>query len=176
MKNRIIESKIFRLRPIVKSDIDAIVKYTNDRSVTRYTFIPFPNTRENVVDFLKRSQRSEKKGTGLNFGIEYKATGEIIGAIGFNAINKNFNRGELGYWLAKKYRNEGIMTEAVRLVVKYAFTHMKLKRIHVFVEPDNIASIKVLEKCGFENEGLLKKFIKQKKRYKDMCIFAIINK
>ena len=175
MKSRIIESEIFRLRPIKNSDIDSIVKYTNDRSVTRHTFIPYPNTIESVTAFLSSSRIAERKGTGLNFGIEYKESGEIIGSVGFTVINKNFRRGEFGYWLAKKYRNQGIMTEATELVVRHAFTKLKLKRIHAFVDPDNVASIKVLEKCGFENEGLLKKFIKQNNRYKDMYIFAIIN-
>ena len=175
MIKRIIESKIFRLRPIVKSDAVSLAKYAHDRSVSRHTFIPYPYTEKNALEFINRSKIINRNLTGLNLGIEYKATGEIIGGIGFNTINHNFKRAELGYWISKKYRNEGIMSEAVTLTVKYAFSKLKLKRVHAFVEPSNKASIKVLEKCGFENEGLLKKFIKQNNRYKDMCIFAIIN-
>lgn len=172
MKIPIIESEIFRLRPIVKKDIDSIAKYSTDRTVSRYTFVPYPNTPDKITDFLRRSRASERKGTGLNFGIEFKESGEIIGLVSFGRINRQFRRGEIGYWISRKYRNMGIMSESLRLVTQYAFKDLKLMRVHAFVEPGNLSSVKVLEKCGYQREGLLKKFMFKNNRYRDVLIYA----
>ena len=63
---------------------------------------------------------------------------------------------EIGYWLGENYWNRGIMTKAVRQMVNYAFTHFPLQKIYAPVFDFNIASQKVLQKAGFEQEAILK--------------------
>ena len=73
------------------------------------------------------------------------------------------------------HNGRGIMTEAVRLVVSYAFHDLKLHRIEAGVMPHNVASIKVLEKAGFHQEGISRKNVKINGEWQDHVLLAIIN-
>ena len=63
---------------------------------------------------------------------------------------------EIDYWLGKNYWRRGLATEAMRLVLKFGFKKLKLHRIHAHTFEKNIASRKVLEKCGFKIEGIMR--------------------
>ena len=80
----------------------------------------------------------------------------------------------MAYWIGKKYRNKGIMTEAVKLITKYAFKKYKLKRLVVYTRSFNKASRSMLEHAGFKLEGILRKNKWKKGKYLDDCIYALV--
>ena len=84
-------------------------------------------------------------------------TNEFVGDCSFFDISWNNESGEIGYWLDPKFANQGFMTEAVNTVAKEYFD-MGFKRIVILANPENIASCKVAEKCGFEREGILRSY------------------
>ena len=79
---------------------------------------------------------------------------EVIGSLSFKGLNDN-GVVEIGYGLKEEYENRGYMTEAVQEVVKWALKEPKVKQIEAEAEEDNIASIRVLEKCGFVPNGVM---------------------
>jgi ribosomal-protein-alanine N-acetyltransferase len=152
------------LREINKSDADSIARYAADKEISMYTLVPYPYAKKDALDFLELIEKEKKENSSLHLGIEFKA--HIVGMIGLNTVNHQHQRAELGYWLGKDFWGMKIMTEAIGLFVPFCFKHAKLERIYAYVEPENVSSWKLLESCGFEQEGLLKKhFRKHDKQY-----------
>jgi ribosomal-protein-alanine N-acetyltransferase len=86
---------------------------------------------------------------------------KIVGAINLSQIfRKAFQNCYLGYSLGVNYIGKGFMTEAVELVLQHAFENLKLHRVEANVQPHNLASIKVLQRCGFTKEGFSRKYLK----------------
>lgn len=146
-----------RLRNFRLSDAQPLVDHLKDLQVTRYTYIPHPYTLEYAHKFLRRVARLRLRGTGIVFAIEEITSGQLIGAIGIMHLDRSNRKAEFGYWLAKSRWGHGITTEAVNLFVTYAFETLKLARLQAHVFHPNIASQKVLTKCGFVLEGRLRK-------------------
>ena len=95
------------------------------------------------------------------WAIELKETGEPIGCIGYlthgeSNIDIGENDVEAGYWVAKPYWNHGICTEALRLLIDYCFNTKGFRTIWSDYFPDNPASGRVMEKCGFHDTGEIK--------------------
>ncbi|XP_058193383.1 uncharacterized protein LOC131310403 [Rhododendron vialii] len=100
-----------------------------------------------------------------------------IGAISVTP-NKGSNscRGEIGYVLGSKYWGKGIATRAVKMVAAAIFTEWPhLERLEGIVDVDNIGSQKVLEKAGFQREGVLRKYFIQKGRVRDAVMFSLLS-
>jgi len=100
----------------------------------------------------------------------------IIGTISLdNIIRGPFLSCFLGYRLHKDYLNKGYMTEAVKMIIKIAFTEYKLHRIEANIMPRNLASLKVVEKAGFTNEGLSRKYLRINGIWEDHIHMVILN-
>ena len=106
-------------------------------------------------------KRPSSKGDPSNWAIR-NAEDHLIGGCGFNDFQMGkSHRAEIGYWLAKPFWGQGIMTAVVRRACQYAFEEFGLVKIIAHVNATNPASARVLEKCGFEQEGYLKKHLPQ---------------
>ncbi|MBE0653673.1 MAG: GNAT family N-acetyltransferase [Bacteroidales bacterium] len=95
------------------------------------------------------------------FAIEFKGT--YVGNIGLHKGEDIYRKSaEIGYFLGEPYWNKGIMTKAVNLICEYGFDELDIVRIFTGVFDYNLASQKVLEKCGFEREAIFKKAVVKK--------------
>lgn len=104
-----------------------------------------------------------------------KKTNEIIGWCGFHTWYTDHNRAEIGYGLFDdNYKGQGIMSEAIALIVNYGFRHMGLERIEAFVGPNNTPSKKLLKRMNFKKEGLLKHHYFHNNRMEDSIVFALL--
>ena len=169
-----IEGKRINLRRLKRSDAKVLAARINDITVARNTFIPHPYGVKDAHEFIKKSHQQWRKGTCYTLMIEEPADGTVIGCVGLEGVSKKHRNCEAGYWLWKKYRGRGIMSEAVDLALRFAFRELKLVRVHAHVIPGNEGSVRVLLKCGFRHEGLLRKRIKQRGRWKDLLAYSIL--
>ncbi len=106
--------------------------------------------------------------------IQTKENPELIGNIGFWRVKKEHHRAEIGYILSPKYWNAGIMTEALDAVLNYGFKTMKLHSVEATVNPNNAASIKVLEKQGFTREAYFREDYYFEGRFLDSAVYSLI--
>lgn len=166
-----LKGKNFILRKIKKGDEFDIAKNVNDKTICRNTTIPYPYKLEYAKDWIKKclTKNKEREIADMVFVIEID--GEACGAIDLRKIEKN-HKAETGYWLARKHWGKGIISEAIKLVTDFGFKDLKLKRISAKVYSFNPASRRVLEKNGFELEGICKKDVKKGNRFFDDYIFA----
>lgn len=126
-----------------------------DKLVTRYYHvIPLQEVADvrKIVDMLQ--QRFQDK-QAIRWGIALENQEELIGTIGFNSWAPG-HKAVLIYALVQEYWGKGIMTEAINAVVQYGFDTLQLKRIEAEVLQGNTGSERVLEKTGFQHEGLLR--------------------
>ena len=158
------------------SDKPALVQHLNDRGVYDRTLrIPFPYTDATADEWLALVARiTGQQGRPVQFAIR-SADDALIGACGFDGfqVGKS-HRGEVGYWLAKPLWGRGIMTAVVQRVCRHAFEEFGLVKIIAHVYSLNTASARVLEKCGFHEEGFLRKHFPKDGQFLDARLFALL--
>jgi RimJ/RimL family protein N-acetyltransferase len=170
-KTTVIKTKHFTLRPFGNKDAPSIVAQINDRTIARNLLsVPFPYRMTDAQEWLRkvRNAARRKKPTSVNFAIEIG--GQAVGGIGIFKITGH--KAEIGYWLGRKYWGKGIITRAIREIVKFGFGKLGLRRIYAHVFTFNRASMRVLEKAGFRLEGRLRRNVKKGKRLLDEYIYA----
>ncbi len=153
-------------------DVPSLALYANNRKIwlnLRDAF-PHPYTESNARDFIEMVSQQSPPSV---FAIATET--EVIGSIGL-MLGQDVHRitAELGYWLAEPYWNRGIVTEAIQRFVEFAFPHFKLKRI--FAEPyaNNPSSARVLEKAGFQLEGVMRSHAVKDGKVLDMLLYSMI--
>lgn len=121
---------------------------------------PHPYTLADAYEWVNFAQKEAQ-----NYAIEYD--GKAVGGIGLLFKDDIYRKNaEIGYWLGEPYWGLGIVTEAINQVVQNAFAQYEINRIYAGVFEYNPASMRVLEKAGFEKEAILKKsLIKDGKLY-----------
>jgi ribosomal-protein-alanine N-acetyltransferase len=173
---KIVVNDQFHLSEIRSSDKSALSQHLNDRDIYDRTLrIPFPYTENNAEEWLALVAKiTEKQGRPVHFAIR-SATDALIGVCGLNdfEIGKS-HRAEVGYWLAKPFWGRGIMTAVVQRVCQHAFEEFGLAKIMAHVVMHNPASARVLEKCGFLQEGLLRKHFLKDGKLIDARLFALL--
>lgn len=172
MKIPVIKSKMFILRPFRKGDEKLLAKNANNKKISRANDeIPYPYTLKHAKEYILENKKElrKKKPVKINFAIDIDD--EVVGSIGLVDI-KEKHRAEIGYWLSEKYWNKGIMTEVVKLITKFGFEKLKLKRIEIYVFAFNKASIKVAKKNRYKLEGILRKSSKRGNKFIDDYAFA----
>ncbi len=145
------------IRPLELSDKSALAKLANNKKVwdNLRDHIPFPYSEDDAEVFINLSKNDNPT---QNFGITYK--GEICGVIGLVAQKDVYRKSaEIGYWVGEPYWGKGIATKAVGLITAYGFDKLHLVRIYAGVFEFNVASMTVLEKNEYINEGVFKNAI-----------------
>ena len=132
--------------------------------------LPYPYTEKDALEYINFIINSDTHDT---FAYAIDVDGTAVGSIGaFRQGNIHSHTAELGYYLAEEYWGKGLMTDAVRLLCKKIFEETDILRI--FAEPfaHNIGSRKVLEKAGFQFEGILKNNAVKNGQVLDMALYA----
>ena len=158
-----LQSGDIKLRRFKKSDIPRLVELANNENIARNLRdgFPHPYTREHAEAFIKKCR-------GLNpqtiLAIEYK--GDYVGNIGLHkGLDVYRKSAEVGYFIGEEYWNKGIASVALSLACEYGFKTLDIVRIHAGVYEHNLASQRVLEKCGFSREGVFKKAVYKREQF-----------
>lgn len=171
---RNIETHRLILRKLTLNDAKDMFEYASDPEVAKYVTWNYHKSIEDSISFLKSViQKYEKKGVS-EWGIVYKENNKLIGTCGYVWWLPAHARAEIGYALSRMYWNKGLMTEAVKEVIKFGFEKMALNRIEARCKMENIASQRVLEKLGFVFEGVMRSVIFAKGIYHDLKIYSIL--
>jgi len=161
----------YLLREWKIEDVNSLVKYANNWEIAKNLTdkFPYPYTKNDGLSFIKFA--TEEKS---NYIFAIDVNGEACGGIGLHPqtdIHKK--NAELGYWLGSPFWGNGIITSAIKEVVKLGFNNLEIDRIFARPFNSNIPSQKVLEKSGFKLEGKFEQTIWKKDRYEDELIYAI---
>jgi [ribosomal protein S5]-alanine N-acetyltransferase len=149
--------------------------YLNDMEQSRYMHaVPYPYTIEDAQRYFKYLDYSRNDKTTYELGIFDNEQDTFIGVISLRTIDFNYQNAEIGYWLVKEFWKKGYATEAAELIIEYAFEKLDLYRIYATLEKDNVSSLSLLNRLGFEVEGLMKKSVKNKGKFVDRYICGFL--
>lgn len=172
------------LRPLEDSDIDSVYRACQDPLIPQFTRVQSPYSLEDAADFVRSSPFVFTERKAIQWAIESNSNsvlnsgriGTFAGAISIHSIKLADHAGELGYWIAPEFRGRNICAAAAEMISEFALDSIGFNRIEALVDHNNIASQKVLQKSGFEREGLLrKKITKENGKTTDMFIFARVS-
>ncbi|MEO2211446.1 GNAT family protein [Paenibacillus amylolyticus] len=168
----LIQTERFILRSAEARDSQELLELYSDEAVVQYMpFTPFESV-EDAQGEMNWYAKIFKEHTGLRWMIEDRETGKVIGTCGFLNYEDIHNRAEIGYDLRSSFWGRGVMTEVARAVLHFGFTNMQLNKIEAKVEPENEASIRLLHKLDFQQEGVLRQHEFEKGRYIDLAVFS----
>jgi [ribosomal protein S5]-alanine N-acetyltransferase len=166
----IVGERVF-LRPPLRRDSDELIAL-NRASVRFHRGLVSPPTQpEQFASFLKRSRGAD----GARFLICRVEDAAIVGSINLSQVFRDgFQNAYLGYYIGAKYAREGYLTEAIDLMLQYAFERLKLHRLEANIQPGNVASLKLVKRAGFTREGFSRRYLKICGRWRDHERWAII--
>lgn len=135
--------------------------------------IPFPYTVKDAEEFIAAMNATDPTVT---FPFAITIDDKAIGSIGaFRQSNIHFRTAEIGYYLGEPYWGKGYGTCAVKLICEYIFQHTDIIRLYAEPFADNIGSCRILEKCGFELEGVLRKNAVKNGVVVDMKMYSVLS-
>lgn len=162
------------LRPIEDKDTAALFSHFSDDAVTKYMDIDsFTNISEatQIIQFFHQSLEKEE---GMRWAITLAGRDELIGTCGYHKISKTHFKAEIGYDLRPSYWGKGIMKEAVSAMLGYGYEELQFNRIEAFVDPDNLASSKLLTRLGFRYEGFLRDAFFEKGKFVNAELYSLL--
>ena len=166
------------LREIAPSDAEAILTIRGDVRVTRLNSGKPMQSLAEARELIEKGQQAYDDHRRIDWGIVFEAVPDagLIGRIGYNYWLRQDRRGSIGYDLGYAYWGKGIMTEAVRAVVRFGFEEMSLNRIEADTDAENYGSMRVLEKVGFRREGIQHEQYFEWDEFHDLVLFALLRK
>lgn len=124
---------------------------------------------------LKRYQREMREDTGYAFFLFHAESDRLMGGARLSHIRRGVAQScSLGYWMGEDYAYKGYMTDAVRAVAPFVFGALRLHRIEAACLPHNTASIRLLEKVGFQREGRARSYLCINGAWQDHLMFALL--
>ncbi|MGE4314094.1 MAG: GNAT family N-acetyltransferase [Pseudobdellovibrionaceae bacterium] len=166
------------IRPPKRTDWQ---EWLDIRTRNKDHLIPFEpawgNGWEERRHYLARVARQEKEwreDRAYAFLIFSRYTGEMLGGVNINNIARGAARfASLGYWIDQNVQGQGVMHEALEAIIRLSFTHLKLERLNAGTLAHNTRSRKLLEKCGFTEEGFAKSYVEIEGRRQDHVLYGL---
>ena len=163
------------LRQIKTEDIDGIFKFNSDINSLKYIARDPYEKREQAEDRVKFFDEMYKTKKAVWWTFTTKEADDLIGYGGIFEIDKTNNRAEIGYGLLPEFWGNGFISEAMKAMVDFGLNKLQVHKLYAIVDPNNGASIKILEKNNFQREGILCEHLFARGKYFDMCYYGRIN-
>ncbi|KIL74959.1 GNAT family N-acetyltransferase [Bacillus badius] len=160
------------LRKMTVADSSSLFDIWSDPDVTRFMNIDRFTNEDQAKEIITYLDALSKDNQAIRFSIIELTSNRIIGSCGYNSLDFQNAKAEIGYDIAKAHWGNGYAPEAILSLVEYAFNSLNLHRIEAKVEPENLNSIKVLEKLNFTFEGTLRQCEKVKETFIDLSVYS----
>jgi [ribosomal protein S5]-alanine N-acetyltransferase len=170
----IFETERLRLRELKKEDAQGIFACFSNDKVIQYYGQEKLETLQHAEQFVDVFSNNFIEKRGIRWGIERKEELGIIGTIGFHTWSPKHKRAEIGYEIHPDYWGRGYMSEAALRVLSYGFDEMDLTRVGAIVFLENEASSHLLMKTGFQQEGILRKYMVQNGIAHDTYVYSLL--
>ena len=170
-----LHTKRLTLRAHKMEDVNDLWQLRSNDEVRKYLDRPKRSLKEiekMIGDIIRNIENNE----AITWVINLHGQEKMIGDIGFWRIDRTHHRGEVGYILSPKYWGQGLMSEALQVILKYGFEKMKLHSVEANVNPNNAASIRLLEKAGFKKEAHFTENYYGNGKFLDSAIYSLLEK
>lgn len=166
------EQEIVKIRKFNEKDIENKIKWINNSENNKFLHYDLPLEYEKTFKWYESNKEKENRYDGI---IEYK--GIPVGLIGLLNIDEKNKKAEYYITVGElEYKGKGIAYKASRKIIEYAFKQLKLNKVYLYTEVENITAQKLFNKLGMIKEGLLKEDLIINGKKKDRYIYAIFNR
>ena len=170
-----LSSQQLLLREIQDADASEIFALRSNKKVMEFFDQPLAASVNDAFALIQKIKTSCNNNEGITWAITLTNNPKLIGTIGFWRIAKEHYRAEIGYMLHPSYQQKGLMQEALTAVLQYGFKTMKLHSVEANVNPNNAASIKLLERNNFVREGYFRENFYYDGKFLDSAIYSLLN-
>lgn len=171
-----LETERLIIRPMSYEDRNEIYEYRSDSIANKYQGW-IPKTLSDVDLFIdKLAKKINVPNTWFQVVIVEKYSNLVIGDIGIHFFDEENKQVEVGYTLDKKYQKRGYATEALSILISYLFKDLSKHRIIASIDPNNFASIQLVERLGFLKEAHFRESLFIDGKWVDDLIFALLEK
>ena len=171
----ILETERLILRRVLPSDVKEMFELRSNPETMKYIPRPLVTNYDEALAHIKIMEDKIETNEGINWAITLKGDDKMLGVIGHYRIKPEHYRAEVGYMILPEYHGKGITTEAVQCVVDYGFNTMQLHSIEGVIDPENEASQRVLQKCGFVKEAHFKENEFYDGKFIDAVVYSKLN-
>jgi ribosomal-protein-alanine N-acetyltransferase len=174
-RTRLVGDRVI-LREFVETDETAVHSYASDPMVTQFMNWG-PNGIEDTRAFLRQvvGQGRTPHRTSFDLAMVDIESQALIGSAAVSVTNVEHRRGEIGCVLDPDYWSKGLATEAARMLLRFGFGELQLRRISATCHPDNHASSRVLEKAGLVFEGRIRSHMFVRGAWRDSLLYAVVS-
>ncbi|MDD2953959.1 MAG: GNAT family N-acetyltransferase [Parabacteroides sp.] len=163
-----------RLRALEPEDLELLYRWENDPELWEVGDTLAPYSRYILKECIEGSHLSIYESHQLRLMIEECATGITVGIVDLFDFEPRPNRAACGIMLDRRYQGHGFATEALRLLMEYAYSFLKIHQLYVHIPVANEPSKRLFARLGFVETGTLKDWIKIAKGYSDVCVMQSI--
>ncbi|XVQ10707.1 GNAT family N-acetyltransferase [Spirillospora sp. CA-255316] len=167
---------VIALRPWRRPDTPLRFAGFSDPLCRRFSWpLVEPFTEAHVLDRFDEEEHARLRGEELNFAVVDAADRDrVLGGASVYDVDPGEARAAVGFWLASEARGRGVATRTLRLLARWAFDHLAVERLELTCAPDNVASQRVAERCGFVREGVLRSHLRFKGGRRDTMVFSLL--
>ena len=151
-----LEGERVRLRQLDDADVHAVFAVFGDPVVARYWATPALVDETAAAELVEQTRVNFRARTGFRWAIATRDDDDVIGTCSLFHLDAANRRAEVGYALGRAYWRRGYATEAITIALTFGYETLGLRRIEADVDPRNAASLRTLERLGFQREGLLR--------------------
>ncbi|MCY1661966.1 GNAT family N-acetyltransferase [Chryseobacterium sp. SL1] len=169
-----LETERLLIRDLTLDDKQAVFNYRSDAEANKFQGW-IPETLEDVEQFIERNNKEfNQPESWYQVLITEKDSKAVIGDIGIHFFGSENLQAELGITLNKDFQGRGFASEALKGVINFLFGDLKKHRIMASIDPENIDSLKLMERIGFRKEGHFVKSLFWKNNWTDDVIYALL--
>ena len=169
-----LETRRLLLREILMEDAPKIFEMRTNKMVNRFINRIEPENLNDAIHLCKQCADSFDEKKGIGWTAVLKDSNKIIGTCGFNKIDYENERAEIGGELSTEYWGKNYPIEAVSAIIAFGFDSLMLNSIEAYVNPQNRGAIFTLESIGFKKEAHFRERIKFKNNFSDMAVYGIL--
>ena len=170
----VLETDRLVLRQLSVRDKNDMFEYAHKPEITEYLLWYEHESVAFTAKYLKYLQSQYRRGEYFDWALVNKAQNKMIGTCGFVSFDTSNNSAEIGYVISDAYWGRGYATEAVRRVIEYGFEELGLNRIVARHIVGNDRSGRVMQKCGMQFEGIQRRAMYIKEKYRDIAQYAVL--
>jgi ribosomal-protein-alanine N-acetyltransferase len=169
----VIDGDVIRLRDFTPEDVALVVSASSDPLIPLITTVPEAPDEERAQAYITRQNTRLPSGVGYAYAVARTSDDVAVGYIGLTHLEES--RASVGYWIGSEHRGHGYAALALQLVGDWALTVLSIRRLELYVEPWNEASIRTAEVAGFEREGLMRSWRSVGETRRDMWMYSRIS-
>jgi diamine N-acetyltransferase len=162
------------LRSLEPQDIDRLYQWENDQAIWHLSHTVAPFSRFDIEQYVLNTGKDIFADRQLRLMIDKKSDSTTIGVIDIFDFDPLHQRAGLGILIAEPDRENGYASEALQLVIEYCFSKLMLHQLFANITPDNLKSIRLFEKNGFELVGRKKDWLRIDNKWKDELLYQLL--